>query len=826
MKKLLKWIATASVAIALIGASFTSCSNLVDDATIDGGSTSTGAKNVTITASSQDDIVTFGNGSSRMIMPGQLNATEGFKFWLFGTNKTTGTSLTATGTEVTLAAASGTTTKGTVTLDLDIAQYELSLYMIASSTTSLSDEADAKSKAVLAATALADFTHSDSVNFYLTPYSLSANGAYDLTLYLDGWTLASNYTSTVGIYSLTEMSVVSGTTETTFYYNDDTTNTPKWTSTAPASANFTSGSGYGVAPGTYNFVVTFTNSSTNKSYCYNDKIVILSNQRTAKTIAIPNVIEALPVAPSAFGVSYLNPVSTDDEYYEVQFEWTDGSYNETNFKIELVDFTNVTSTSDFEGYVKTVAAATGAHTDALDTAWTSFTTSSTDYSSKEIQYNFTKKITSQTPGASSTTSIEESFYNASSFWVDGSCFINSTTATIRLPLEHRYLARLCAQNDAGDSDYVYADIIGSTVTASTGYKRYGITAVAATSLAKFGADASSINRFRIRYYLNGGTFYATTAPITSAIPTPTGSTQSDWTDLTSTVTGITPTKDAVVVYGTQRNSDTSTVITNLFNPLLASAADSKVAVLYQDTNRWTGWLVGSVSGTTYTNSTNYNAVATSTYSATDPAAVVYKDWDTSTNAISTKYLALGSTNIDLYATYRITSGNWYTDESAEYDIQDNWVKIYSSPTQLVASDISTGTEASSANQSNGTYVYTKSNSAGSDDTAPNAYYLYVLLANDATNNLTNAGNGITYNTVAVDVLYKGTTSKARGTSTATTTVNYNLSGNSAEDIIMSYVEIPLQSLPVGKYQLMIYAHADTQQGIYTYPIAVEIRDGQ
>ena len=827
MKKLSKWIAFFTVAIGLLVTSFSSCSNLVDDATIDGGSTSISAKSITITASSQDDIVKFGNAASRMIMPGQLDATTGYKFWLVGENKTTGAAVAIKSVE--FKADSGDTTKGTVTLDLDIAQYELRLYVVPTSETP-ADETAAKSKAVLSATATVDFTHSDTVNFYLTPYSLSANGAFDLTLYLDGWELAAGYTSKAGVYPLTSMEASDAKKEDTFYPNADPTNTPKWTSTAPTDANFTSGNGYTIEPGTYNFVVTFT-SSAGKSYCYNDKIVILSNRRTEKTIAIPNVIEVPPAAPSAFGVSFAEPLSADDDSYEVQFEWTDNAYNETNFKLELIDFTKVTSVSEFEGFVKTLSAATGENTAALDTAWTSFTTSSTDYSSKEVQYNFTKSITKMTPGAASEETIADSFYYAPEWWVDGSCFLNSSTATIRLPLEHRFLARLCAQNEAGDSKYVYVDLSGSTVTTKTGYKRNGVTKVTSASLSKFGADASSINRFRIRYYLNGGKFQATTAPTTKAIPVPTGATASNWQDITDKVTGISPTKDAVVVYGTQRNAVGSTNITNILNPLLAATSETdKFGVLYQETNRWTGWLVGSVSGTTYTGTTDYNKPADADpYSATDPTPVVYKDWDSAgasgAGAISTKNLALGSTNIDLYATYRITSGNWYTDESAEYAIQDNWVKLYSSPTQITTLP-GTATEAAAANKTNGVFVYTKSGTAtGTTVAAPNAYYLYAMLLNDGTNNLTKAGNGITYDKVAFDILYRGTTSKAAYVSSKTATVSYDLGGGTATDKTMSYVEIPLQSLPTGKYQIMIYAYANTQQKLYTYPIWVDIRDG-
>lgn len=833
MKKLSKWIAFFTVAIGLLVTSFSSCSNLVDDATIDGGSTSISAKSITITASSQDDIVKFGNGASRMIMPGQLDATTGYKFWLVGENKTTGAAVAIKSVE--FQAASGDTTKGTVTLDLDIAQYELRLYVVPTSETPANEDA-AKSKAVLSATATVDFTHSDTVNFYLTPYSLSANGAFDLTLYLDGWELAADYTSKAGVYPLTSMETSAAKKEASFYPNADPTNTPKWTNTAPAAANFTSGDGYTIEPGTYNFVVTFT-SPAGKSYCYNDKIVILSNRRTEKTIAIPNVIEVPPAAPSAFGVSFAEPLSADDDSYEVQFEWTDNAYNETNFKLELIDFTKVTSVAEFEGFVKTLSAATGNNSDALDSAWTSFTTSSTNYSSKEVQYNFTKSIKKMTPGAASEETIADSFYYAPEWWVDGSCFLNSSTATIRLPLEHRFLARICAQNEAGDSKYVYVDLSGTTVTAKTGYKRNGVTAVAPASLSKFGADASSINRFRIRYYLNGGKFQATAAPTTAEIPVPTGTTARDWEDITDKVTGISPTKDAVVVYGTQRNLATSANITNILNPLLAATSETgKFGVLYQETNRWTGWLVGSVSGTTYTGTTDYNKPASTApyYSQTDPTPinpkpVVYKDWDSDASsgagAISTKNLALGSTNIDLYATYRITSGNWYTDESAEYAIQDNWVKLYSSPTSITTLP-GTATEAAAANKANGVFVYTKSGTAtGTTTAAPNAYFLYAMLLNDGTNNKTKAGNGITYDKVAFDILYRGTTSKAAYVSSKTAEVSYDLGGGSATANTMSYVEIPLQSLPTGKYQIMIYAYANTQQKLYTYPIWVDIRDG-
>ena len=804
MKKIAKWLALAT---AFISITIASCSNLFNDATV---SSPDIGKDVTLYATSESDIVIFGeNGeNARTIMPGIIDVTATkddkalYKFYLWGEDKLHIIKDDSIGTpkEVQFTATDTAKTTGTVNLNLEVSQYELYLAVVPASVSP--DSADAtRSAAVLFATATVDFRSSDSVNFFLSPYKLSANGGAELTVYADGWDVPSTHTVTIGIYDINTDEAITGITENKSF------TLPKVSkpSDIPDKANYTSDK-TAIAPGTYNFVVKLVPtpaSGLKKTYYYSDKIVILSNQVTTQTIAIPNILTTLPTIPDNFGVSYLNPLTADSDYYEVQFVWEDKSYNEDYFKLELLDFTELTkktnSTDDTDenaGFISKLNQAQGKNTTELDNAWGESTSSSgsglrlKSNLSGETLYTF-GKTTSYLKGSSTTAVNTGYFYNNPEFWVDGSLNKNSQYTVLRLPLGHRYFARLCAVNDVGQSKYLYADITGTSVSTKTNYKRYGTTSVSSTDLNKFGAS-TEINLFRITYNLNEGTFYqATGDKLKELEATPTK---------LDNIKGINAVKTAVVQYGTHKSTSPATIL----NPLHAPNTDSSVkyGILHDgDMNCWTNWLQNNANGEIYT---------------TD-----YKDNFDKETPVFTEKEYKDHNNLDLYATYRISKAATKIDQSSNYNITKDMVKVFS--------NTNTGFPTTApVTATNGIYQFVNSKTADANATGSTpAQYIYVALVNDAANNVV-SGTPVAYDKVVMKVLKNGISTKQTSTATKTSgTINFTgkkANGDASSTASASYVEIPISAYAAGKYAVQIHAYANTQQGEYTYTIYFEVLD--
>lgn len=807
MKKTAKWLA---LVVGLLTVVFTSCGNSFTNATVTGPGVGKG-KTVTLYATSESDIVLFAesvNETARTIMPGTIDGTTGYKFYLWGTDKLgilSNAASTALGlpAEVTFTAASGSTTKGTVNLDLEVSQYELNLAVLPSTATAPTQASDALAAAVLYATATVDFRSSDSVNFFLSPYRLTAGGGVSLTLYADGWDVPSTHTVTVGIYDVNTDAAITGADEdTAFGLGKGVANAAVYASTGTQA----------VTPGTYNFVVDLVpkpDSGLKAHYYYSDKIVILSNQVTTETIPIPNIITEKPTTPEKLGVFYLDPLSATDDTYEVQFVWTDKSYNEENFILELLDFTAFTDALDTSNAatITALSTATGAAATALDTEWGDSKMTVNGNLPAEILYTFGKTVSKKTSNNAAVPG--DYFYNNPEFWVDGSFNKNSSYAVLRLPLGHRYFARLCAVNDIGKSDYLYADISGTTLTAAANakdYKRYGAIDVAKGDLKNFGADSKAINRFRITYNLNEGTFYE---------KQPKASAKEDklLAEPNAELTGIkdiSADKQSIVKYNTQKAAN-GTGIATILNPLHApdtTATPNYAMLLDGDMNKWTNWLENSVNGTIYAASNGYFTAA--------------KFSDSSTDAVWTEAEYTGYKNLSLYATYRISKANASIDASSDYNITDKMVQVYSntsttlpgSPTALTAT--------------NGVYVFVNSTSADANaGTATPAKCIFVGLVNDKTNNVVN-NTGVAYDKIVMEVLKNGNFKKQTALATATATVGWTYGkladGSSSTSANINYVSIPISAFAAGKYAVQIHAYANTQQGEYTRTIYFEVRD--
>ena len=822
MKKLTKMIA---LAIGLVTVALTSCAPMLNNATISGEGVSTGTL-ITLYATSADDVIHFSPASSlnsnvddaRIIMPATIDASDDskYKFWLWGTDKLDSSNTSyATPQKVTFTATTDSTTKGQVTLDLPVSQWELSLAVLPASATDPATPEAAKGAAILFATASVDFRSSDSVNFYLSPYKLSANGGYSLKIYTDGWTVPATHNVKIGLWPLdaddsVDTAIPAGTSIVT--------DTPP--STAPSTANFTSTSTTSVAPGTYNLIfklIPTAASGLSKTYYWSDRIVILSNQVTGGEIAIPYIVDALPADPEALGVGYIDPLTSTADTYEVEFTWTDKSYNESNFQLEILDFTNLAQTDEntLSTSLTALAGATGASGTALDTAWD--TIFADTYKPSEELWTIGKQLLQ---GTGATPTKLGYFYNNERMWVDGSLNKNSKYAVVKLQLGHRYFARLCAINDVGKSKYLYADIAGTTVTSLQPYKRFASdltgNAVTAAEIKAFGEDTKAINRFRITYNLNEGSFYEKDGSDAKKLKDP--------KTALNNIKDINTTKTAIVVYGSQKSTDQITVL----NPLHAPSSDTSPKyglLLNGDNNKWTNWLVASTSGSIFDPSKDYFSNA----KFDDAADADWTEEDytysvtTGTGSSTTTTAYNSYKNIDLYATYRVTTGNAQVDPSSNYKITDGMVKVFYNITNTFP------TTPTAATKTNGIYTFVNSTTddenAGSE--AKPAKFLYVCLVNDGANNYVN-GTPVSYNKVEMMVLKNGNIPKQTSTaSTTSTTIAFTgtkADGTASSEASASYVTIPIATYEAGKYAVQIHAYANTQQAEYTYTLYFEVRD--
>lgn len=669
MKKLAKLVALAASLTALI---FSGCSNLVDDASIEGDTIKAGgSKRLTLYATGSTKNLVFPESSGRMILPAALDGT-GLTFVLFAENQLDSTKKIAK--KVTFAATSGSNGRtGTVDIDLDTSKYTLTLYALKDDITVDNDYSTALTavtsspNTVLKATATVDMRYNEKVSFYLTPYALEGDGAINLTFKTD-WDIPSPYKdANTGInFIIAKMLNNETVTSSPFSTTADLTGgklIKTWTGT--------------VAAGTYNLVVKF-NLSTTKSYVWSDVIVVLKNQTTEATINVPNVIGTLPAAPTGFTAKYSEPETENSDYYDVEFIWdASNTDNEQYFQIELLN--PDTSTSDTDKTYANLYTMNGANA-SFDNA-----TANTNWAAVKGR-------------GGKVTTFDKLVYSETNYQA-GSLNTNSTSVVVSLPLGVRYMARIAAVNDAGPSEYAYVNLTykddnssGTEWTdfvAPITYKRRDVGSDVTPvqfNTANEGKYAVGINLFRVKYDLANGIYALTTytgatasgtavtSPAVGEISTVDANTTAGQTEI-PTLNG---TKTADIRYYTQLY-DSATPGTNatgvkLNNPLNeaytttgATPATNHYS-LYKGGANWTGWKADSTSGTTvYTVDIASNRTTAlpdqklkgTAAAVTTPATYVVSDTDGSYP---------GYKNLSLFAVYGAASVTVFNP--ADYAILD------------------------------------------------------------------------------------------------------------------------------------------------------------
>ena len=587
MKKLTKLFAAA---VSLLALSFAGCSNLVDDATIAGDTITLGnAKILTIEAKGDESSVVFPDASARTILPGALDG-QNLTFYLWGTDKLTGSAGIEAPSEVKFYAKAGTNGRtGSVELDLPTSQYELVLAAteaavdFSTATTASDKQNKVKAAAVLYATATVDMRYSEKAQFYLTPYSasMSGKGNVKLTVYTN-WAIPSEYLAgskiQFGMYDLVTDAPIAATSPTSSQVDLTAADSAKINNPDGTTGHEIPTDNYsvtGVAAGTYNFKVKFV--GTSKTYVWSDTIVVLPNRDTTATIIVPNVIGVAPAAPTDFTARFVEPENTVTDQYDVQFLWTDNANNEQYFKLELL---SVDSQDTFTP-VDVTEADFNAQSEAV---WTALTGNS---------------------GHSKAEPLTNSVY-ADPRYVAGSLNANNGMLTIKLRLGTRYLARICAVNDAGESDsttaadtgkYTYVNL--STTGTETKYTRpYQTTEIPATDIKKFADDQASptayspcINRFRVTYNFTEGRYYEATYDSTTKKITDVGAAAGR--ENVKTLNGD---LNADVRYYSQLTA--GNVILNPLKVKDEAPSSSKFFALYKGSSEFTGWKLNSTAGDT------------------------------------------------------------------------------------------------------------------------------------------------------------------------------------------------------------------------------------
>lgn len=427
---------------------FASCSNLTD-ANVSSSSEDKNTLNIEVT--NYDEVVTqaskSANHASRTIIPDSFDS-DGVDFYLYGTNTSGGTfgpeKVTFKGNT---EAAGGTTSKtvGTINIPANSAIWDFTLVAVATGDAAPT-EATLKDNAVLIGYSSMDMLNGDTAKFTLSPDGLTKEAKIAMKLYTDGWELPAGFTAKAGIYLLTTGADAGA----------DATPTEQTVAFTPTSIDEANAVDYAIAsftPETYLFKVTFEKTGSNKKFYWSDVLVVLPGKTIENVVGIPNIIGEKPKAPTAFKAGYVE--KSEDKvsgWYTTAFEWERSSKNENNFEIEVLEF------NDADTAVTPPADA--------DAGWTTALAAG-----KSVTY--------------------DSKFSSEANYESGSLLSGNEKAQLRLELGKRYFARIRAVNDAGGSAWTLV-ALATAPAEPTGTKAF---------------TGNTINRYRLTYFMNGGTYF-------------------------------------------------------------------------------------------------------------------------------------------------------------------------------------------------------------------------------------------------------------------------------------------------------------------------------
>lgn len=670
MKHFSKLIALAMslVMFGIIGCSDVSTDeNAVMTTGIADGTTET--KSIILEAEADDDVIIFpssSNSDSRTILPAAVDS-DTLHFYLV--YKDIINSSQSTMEEVTFNKDAGETayTRGTITKSFTLSNYTFQLYAVTAAMYAKSRESLTKDNIATYASyvgyANADLRYKDVVTFHLKPNtSSSGKGRVELTIKnIDDWVIPVNYAVYAGLYKIEDEYDGTPVYPTTGYKEIYARDTAATGTLDPANQSYikSSATAYDVPAGEYNLIVAYcyqpnTAGVTKKVYEYSEKVIVLMNEETISDVNVPDILEKAPDAPTNLTIAYQNPASIETEYYPVQFMWSDNSSTEREFVLQVLEYT------DENAY----------------------------YAMPKNDADWDNLLS-----AGTVTSYTKLAMQNSSYYISGTLNKNSNYVTMYLPLGARFIARLCAKNDAGSSAYAYAEWAeidnkyknkAEVEETTARYTKIGDSTTTGTSSATadawtvFPEDVTTINRFRITYDLNGGKFYNNASTPAALTKEPAlVHYASQYTKVTDSTPGA---SDSAHVILTPDGITLQKWFTDLEG--LTETAANAALTLADDGNYWDKWLVDSDSGTTY------------------PQTPVYMSYDqTDTNKLtSTSFIG----NIKYYP-YNVTN-------------------------DTIAASTALGSQPTSTGWNNGKYTLSTASSIHpaykEGDTEPYTYYEY------------------------------------------------------------------------------------------------------
>lgn len=375
-------------------------------------------------------------------------------------------------------------------------------------------------KAMLMAKAYVDLSKGDTsdVTFNLSPEGLSKKGDVHFFMVLDGWTLPEeikytgadkNLKVTGSIKDLKTNTVIEGTERelTVSVVADDAeveTVDKVLISKDTQYIEYNLGDTK-LAPGTYSFILEFENTSTQIKWTWNDRIMIFPGDKTDETQYLQEIIMKSPKAPEWLYASAVttstspyipktNAFDASDDYYQVVFQWADWALesdkpedicNETHFELQISDITGIKAdTVDFTN--KNETASLFKHTEATESDPEKYETNFKDSGDQSQTYP--------------VMIFDQSYPSKKPYYVDGSMLANNQKLTVNLELGKQYVARIRAVNDTGASDWTYVELKKDILHFPT---KVAIERAHITLDGEY-FKGSTINNYRVRYYLNGG----------------------------------------------------------------------------------------------------------------------------------------------------------------------------------------------------------------------------------------------------------------------------------------------------------------------------------
>ena len=504
---------------------------------------------------------------------------------------------------------------GKVILDIDC--YNWSLTLAACDSTDLPSaagsaltEAEVLEKAVLIGYGNVDMMFTNQIKFTLTPKGLSKTGDVALTLKLEaGTSIPEGYVATAYIYDITTGDEIKSSESTPASLSqildiDDLLDA--------AGASFTAND-KDINPGTYRFQVEFVKANENRKYVWNDTLIILPGKTVEKTIVIPNLVGTVPAAPADFKVEfnkYINNLGTETTeaeeatypgFYVAHFTWDgDDVTTEMNFAMQIAEVADTLSVTEAVNDATKFEAIFG----STEAAAPDPTKANAKYT-----FNYLNDIRANTR-----------------FYKGGSLFANSEYVDVYLELGKRYVARLYSENNAGYSTTAaYLEI----------------------EPVESGAALNTINRFRVKYVTQGGTW-------------------NNGADKGSEPSGSNRDK---IVYWSQ--SDQTYAVLNPIQDSTTHLGTASNPYLYNGPADWIYWIQELVTGTKYPDDT-----------VTPYAPQAYA----------------GFKNLTLYAAYS-REGDVEIYNDITYDILQNWVEAFGmtgTVSKVSTNNVSKGTDLSGA----------------------------------------------------------------------------------------------------------------------------------